>query len=206
MLLATAAMVVLVRGASAGVAASGIPVKPVAVPGMTCSNAELARGQVPYADSSMPPGWSVIYATVLQRHWDRWLYPHPLIENNCWPKQLNSTAQPMPEQCLYNMSNVWEIWSKQADPYSIPAYGSCACPQLTQVGKDHALALGQTLERQYGSIINGCREGAVGLETEKQQKNEMSLQMAFHGAASDMGLTEASVNYAPPSCQHQFGH
>ena len=164
------------------------PVRPIAVPGMTCSNADIAQGKAPWADSTIEPGWAIQYTTVLQRHWDRWLYPHDLIHNRCWPGQLNSTAAPLPDQCSYRMSSVWESWPREADPYATPAFGACACPQLTQQGNDHALSLGQTLRRQYGSMLGGgaCRPGAVGLETEKQQKNEMSLQTAYQGICGSL--------------------
>ena len=161
---------------------------PLPVPGMTCSNAPLAEGTAPWASTPMPAGWRPVYATVLQRHWDRWLYEHSLIKDRCWPRQLNSTTPPMPAQCGYNLSNVWEVWPVQPDPYAAPAAGRCSCPQLTQQGKDHALSLGRTLRKQYAGMLQrpgrpsvGCRAGSVGLETAKQQKNEMSLQTAYLG-------------------------
>ena len=149
----------------------------------TCRN---RGGKAPWADTTPAAGWTILYATVLQRHWDRWLYPHDLIRNRCWPRQLNSTDPPMPRQCGYNTTSVWEAWPPQADPYAAPLYGSCACPQLTQQGKDHALALGQTLLHHYGRMLRGCRPGAVGLETEQQQKNEMSLQTAYYGLCGSL--------------------
>ncbi len=159
---------------------------PVPVPGMTCSNADVASGKALWADTTVSTGWTILYSTVLQRHWDRWLYPHDLIHNRCWPGQLNSTEPPMPRQCGYNTTSVWEVWPPQADPYATPLFGHCACPQLTQLGKDHAHALGQTLQRQYGSMLGGCRPDAVGLETEQQQKNEMSLQTAYAGLCGSL--------------------
>ena len=64
----------------------------VLVSGLSCSNAALARGEVPWAADAMPgQDWDVHYATVLQRHWDRWIYSHDLIHNYCWHSQLNST-------------------------------------------------------------------------------------------------------------------
>ena len=50
----------------------GNPGSPAAggrVPGLTCSNADVASGARPWADVPPPPGWTVVYATVLQRHW-----------------------------------------------------------------------------------------------------------------------------------------
>ncbi len=106
------------------------------VPGLTCSNAGIASGSQPWADTEPPPGWSVAYATVLQRHWDRWIYAHSLIHNHCWPGQLDSTAPPMPEQCGYDTNSVWEQFPPQEDPYSAPpSAGSCFCPQLTLQGR-----------------------------------------------------------------------
>jgi hypothetical protein len=51
---------------------------PTPVPGLTCSNAGIASGSQQWADTEPPAGWTVVYATVLQRHWDRWIYAHSL--------------------------------------------------------------------------------------------------------------------------------
>ena len=171
----TLTMVALLASIAAALSSGAPP----AIPGMLCSNAAVATGKAPWSDTVMPAGWAPVYATVLQRHWDRWLYEHSLIGDVCWPGQLNSTTPPMPSQCGYNTSSVWERWPRQPDPYSRPLPGTCACPQLTQQGVDHAAALGRTLKAQYGRMLDGCRAGSVGLETARQQKNEMSLQTAY---------------------------
>lgn len=174
------------KGQSAGGNAGtpGTPSRSTVPPGLTCSNVDIASGSRRWADTDPPPGWSVVYATVLQRHWDRWIYAHSLIHNRCWPNQLDSTAPPMPEQCGYDTDSVWERFPPGVDPYSDPpSAGSCFCPQLTLQGREHATLLGQTLRKRYGSLLESgsvaCRVGAVGLETENAQKNEVSLQTAY---------------------------
>ena len=181
-------VLVLREPAPAGTTALAHPgLVPTPVPGLTCSNADIASGSQQWADTEPPPGWSVVYATVLQRHWDRWIYAHSLIHNRCWPGQLDSTVPPMPEQCGYDTDSVWEHFPPGEDPYSTPpSAGSCFCPQLTLQGREHAFLLGQTLRNQYGSLLQdaaagvACRARSVGLETENAQKNEVSLQTAYH--------------------------
>eukprot|EP01052_Picozoa_sp_SAG31_P016039 SAG31_NODE_1049_length_10165_cov_2.564077_2_plen_500_part_00 len=176
--MAAAALLIMAKMAALRPAAPA-SAPPPTILGMLCSNAAVASGEAAWSDFEMPAGWTPLYATVLQRHWDRWLYEHSLIGDVCWPGQLNSTSPPMPAQCGYNTSSVWESWPRQPDPYSRPLAGACTCPQLTQQGVRHAAALGRTLKTQYGGMLDGCRPGSVGLETARQQKNEMSLQVAY---------------------------
>ena len=93
------------------------------VPGLdSCVNPVIVSGR--YADEAVSEDrFRLLHATVFQRHLDRWMYEHPLIDDYCWDNQLNSSAAPMPEQCGYNLSSVWSEFDHAAgDPY-----GGCCC-------------------------------------------------------------------------------
>lgn len=90
------------------------------IPRLSCINPVILTGS--FQDKTLPArAWVLVQVHLLlhqfhnsqqahvhQRHMDRWLYPHPLIGNLCWEDQLNSTHAPMPDQCTYDLSSVWE--------------------------------------------------------------------------------------------------
>eukprot|EP01013_Petalomonas_cantuscygni_P029800 TRINITY_DN55685_c0_g1_i1.p1 TRINITY_DN55685_c0_g1~~TRINITY_DN55685_c0_g1_i1.p1 ORF type:complete len:566 (+),score=93.45 TRINITY_DN55685_c0_g1_i1:61-1698(+) len=152
-----------------------------------------------------PPvdGWRVAGASITQRHWDRWLYVHPLVKNFCWPYQLNSSAPELTAQCDYNISTPWEVFDHVADPYSRPLHGSCAPTQLLAVGKSHAYALGQQYRMAYARLLDACHHivtrppgddinadmiditvpwgQCIGLSTIAGQRTEATLAETFAG-------------------------
>eukprot|EP00906_Rhabdomonas_costata_P033547 RCo047267 len=118
----------------------------VPIPGLSCGNPLVLDG-LPYVGP--PQGWKVVQATVHQRHWDRWIFPHPEIGDVCWEGQLNSTLPKMQSQCDYNLSSIWQAIPRTPDPYAAPASGSCAAKQLTRQGLAHARQLGEFLREAY---------------------------------------------------------
>ncbi|CAK9056384.1 Hypothetical protein SCF082_LOCUS30387 [Durusdinium trenchii] len=103
---------------------------------------------------------------VLQRHTDRWLYSHDIIENRCWPNQLNSSASSSKlaeQECTYcsgcsgKLQTVWETFNTTPDPYAAPLPGSCRMandrPQGTRQGERHVGAHGEDLALGHAGLL-----------------------------------------------------
>eukprot|EP01127_Copromyxa_protea_P011395 TRINITY_DN2864_c0_g1_i5.p1 TRINITY_DN2864_c0_g1~~TRINITY_DN2864_c0_g1_i5.p1 ORF type:complete len:259 (-),score=63.38 TRINITY_DN2864_c0_g1_i5:811-1587(-) len=161
------------------------------IPHLVCLNPVIQTGV--FEDKPFSTDWALVQAHVHQRHLDRWIYAHPLINNHCWPAQLNSTSHVMTEQCNYNLSSVWEHFGRSPDPYAYPEFGSCNAKQLTKQGIQHAQALGKILRKQYvdlHQIIPGtCPEDSVGLECDEAQKNQQTTQNEYYGLCNRLPST-----------------
>uniref|UniRef100_A0A7S4SMC4 Uncharacterized protein n=1 Tax=Alexandrium monilatum TaxID=311494 RepID=A0A7S4SMC4_9DINO len=158
---------------------------------VACLNPAVVSGR--FEDSTVDPSRYVLRAAyVMQRHCDRWIYEHDLINNRCWPFQLNSSVQSSPWQaaeCDFggkDLSTVWESWPVAPDPYAAPDAGTCqvhdGTPQGTRQGQKHAHELGEMLRCQYvdsGLIPPTCPQGSITLHADKVHKNELTLQTEY---------------------------
>lgn len=144
-----------------------------------------------FANSDVNPlEFELQAAHVMQRHMDRWIYQHDLIDNQCWPQQLNSSefSAPLEAQlCDFGeqmrLHTVWNEWSG-TDPYASPLSGSCqvpgGIPQGTWQGFWHARRWGKMLREQYSGLIStSCPAGLIKLHADDVHKNELTLQTEY---------------------------
>lgn len=67
------------------------------IQGLQCLNPAISAEN--FASNDMPTEWEIIQAHVHQRHMDRWIYRHDLIENRCWKNQSDSSHPLMMKEC-----------------------------------------------------------------------------------------------------------
>ncbi|KNC79344.1 hypothetical protein SARC_08266 [Sphaeroforma arctica JP610] len=146
--------------------------------------------------------WKVVQANVLQRHFDRWMYAHDILDNKCWPHQLNSTQDTMEHQCEdTERSSIWNTKDFIGDPYAAPEKGYCNAKQLTLQGATHAEKLGGMLKHAYLNtdtestgtpLFEGlCTPETVSLSSEDALKNQLTLQSVYKGLCGDLPTVEA---------------
>lgn len=145
------------------------------------------------------PGYTLVQATVHQRHMDRWVYSHSLISNYCWPKQKNSTDQTMARECEFNRSSVWEAFPFEGDPYAAPSQGSCNPKQITEQGLYHGKLLGDAYRKMmlasaHDTSSSGttslCGPSNVGLEMDSAEKNQRTAMQVYLGLCGTLPTPE----------------
>jgi hypothetical protein len=184
---------------------------------IVCTNPILAIRQL-FVDPSVEAellnsGWSAVFVTAHQRHLDRWMYEHDLIENRCWDSQLNSSSSPvMKAQCALNLSSVWQHFDFAGDPYAAPLAGTCNAKQLTVQGEQHASSLGTIYRNHFvkmgllspsgraattttASVTCGQPSDAqeldppIVLECDSAQKNQKTTEMVHSGLCDGAPLS-----------------
>jgi hypothetical protein len=158
-----------------------------AVVGSACLNpaVENNRWLLHEGEAVVDAGWDLLQVTAMQRHTDRWMYPHDLIGNVCWPGQLNSSSWgAIGLQCDYVRDSAWTKFGLRPDPYAAPAEGKCSPTQATLRGLAHAAALGALYRATYADsgalpALRGCPAGSVALGVDPVQKNERTAQAVF---------------------------
>eukprot|EP00493_Phyllostaurus_siculus_P001361 UN01369 len=133
----------------------------------------------PFHDQDLPPDFEIKFVTVHQRHLDRWIYQHDFINNVCWPNQQNSTD--LKNACDYELSSVWEDFTRTQDPYAKPEFGNCNAKQLTTSGIAHSQTLGSMIKNQFPTLVKSCSKDNILLECDEAQKNQQTTQNVYKG-------------------------
>jgi len=158
------------------------------IPGLSCHNPVIDTEVL--ASPIIPVGYRLVQAHLHQRHLDRWMYSHSLINNYCWTYQLNSTDPIMKAECDYNLNSCWESFEFTSDPYAAPARGNCNAKQLTQQGRDHAFKLGTIYRSLFGKSLSACEPGSVLLESDVAQKNQQTTMKVYQGLCGRLPTSE----------------
>jgi len=183
-----------------------------------CLNPQIVSGK--FADSEVDSSqFELASANVMQRHCDRWLYEHWVIQNKCWPDQKNSSRASSPlaaAECDFgsrHLGTVWQTWdTDHTDPFAAPRHGTCqvsyGTPQGTQQGAEHARHLGAMFRTQYvesGLVPESCPKEAIGLQAYHVHKNELALQAEYEAMC---GRPPSVEDYPPESTivDYVWGH
>lgn len=159
-----------------------------------CLNPAVISGEFSDPNTAFDDDRYVLSAAhVMQRHTDRWIYGHSLIDNVCWPGQKNSSHDSsalMASECDFgtrNLQTVWNVFPDSFDPYAAPEKGACQLwngnPQGDLQGELHATLLGEMLRVRYvesGLLASTCQVDELLLQSDNVHKNQLTLQTEYH--------------------------